>query len=75
MQEKIGRELMETGMSRQQSRTMVRKLIKNGAPRGEFKRHLDSQNIELLATEFSKAYPLKSEYAEMVVRYWLGRAT
>jgi hypothetical protein len=42
MQERMERELMETGMSRQQSRTAVRKMIKNGAPRGEFKKHMDS---------------------------------
>jgi hypothetical protein len=75
MQEQMERALMETGMSRQQSRTAVRKNIKNGAPRGEFKKHMDSQNIELLAAEFSKPFPMKSEHAEMVVRFWLGRAT
>jgi hypothetical protein len=39
MQEQMERALLETGMSRQQSRTEVRKNIKNGAPRGKFKTH------------------------------------
>lgn len=75
MQERMERELGQTGMSRQQSRTAVRKMIKNGVPKGEFKKYMDSQNVEPLAAEFSKPFPMKPQYAEMVVRFWLGRAT
>jgi hypothetical protein len=68
-------ELASAGMSRQQRRAAVRKLVKNGQPRGAFKSHVEKQNPSILAEEIIKHYPMKSEYAEMMARYSLGRAT
>lgn len=63
------------GLSRQQRRAEARKLIKSGKPRAAFKSHMDMQNPGALADEFAKQYPMKPEYAEMMARYGLGRAT
>lgn len=68
-------ELDAKGLSRQQRRAAVRKLIKNGKPRNVLKSQLEKQNPSTLAEEIIKQYPMKAEYAEMMARYGLGRAT
>lgn len=68
-------ELNAKGLSRQQRRAAVRTLIKNGKPRSAFKSQLEKQNPSAFAGEIIKQYPMKTEYAEMMARYALGRAT
>lgn len=67
-------EFSAMGLSRQQRRAQVRKLIKNGQPRGDFKNQIQLQDSSVLAVELAKQYPMKPEYAEMMARYFLGRA-
>lgn len=67
-------ELNSMGLSRQQRRAEVRKLIKNGKPRGVFKSQLEKQNPKTFSMEIIKQFPMKPEYAEMMARYSLGRA-
>lgn len=68
-------ELDAMGLSRQQRRAAVRTLIKNGRPRSAFKSQLEKQSPSTFAGEIIKQYPMKAEYAEMMARYGLGRAT
>lgn len=75
MRELAEDDLATRGLSRPHRRAEVRKLIKNGKPRGAFKSCMDMQNPGALAGEFAKQYPMKPEYAEMMARYNLGRAT
>lgn len=63
------------GLSRQQRRATVRKLIKNGKPRNVLRSLLEKQNPSTFAEEVMKQYPMKAEYAEMMARYALGRAS
>lgn len=74
------RELAESdlegkGLSRQQRRAAVRKVIKHDEPRGAFLSHLEKQSPSTFAEEIIKQYPMKDEYAEVMARYGLGRAT
>jgi hypothetical protein len=68
-------ELHSMGLSRQQRRAAARKLIKNGEPRGTFKRQMEQQSADAFLAEILKQYPMKPEYAEVMVNYTLGRAT
>ncbi|MBB5369955.1 MULTISPECIES: hypothetical protein [unclassified Janthinobacterium] len=68
-------DLVAKGMSRQQNRATMRKMFKNGEPRGELKKYLENQSQEWLASEFLKQYPMKPEHAELMVKFSFGRAT
>lgn len=68
-------ELHTMGLPRQQRRAAVRTLIKNGKPRSAFKSQLEKQNPGEFVGEIIKKYPMKVEYAEVMARYGLGRAT
>jgi hypothetical protein len=63
------------GLSRKQRRAMHRSLIKNERPRGALLSHLNQQNRNVLLPELLKKYPMRSEDAEVMVLYVLGRAT
>lgn len=75
MRQLVEDELDAKGLSRQERRAAVRKLIKNGKPRSAFKSQLEKQNPSTFAGEIIKQYPMKAEYADMMARYSLGRAT
>ena len=68
-------EMSAMGMSRQQRRAKTRALIKNGKPRTWLKAHLDWQDPTVYAAELLKKYPMRADYAEIMGRYALGRAT
>lgn len=75
MREIAVEEMDATGLSRQQKRAAIRKLVKNGKPRAAFKAHLDKQDAQAYAAEMIKLYPMRPEYAEIMARYTLGRAS
>lgn len=68
-------EMGTMGMSRQQRRAKTRTLIKNGKPRPWLKAHLNRQDPKVYAAELLKQYPMRADYAEIMGRYALGRAT
>lgn len=68
-------EMTAMGLSRQQRRAAARKLIKNGKPRPIFQAHLDRQDPRVHVAEVIKQFPMSPEYAEVMARYALGRAS
>jgi len=68
-------DLRAIGLSRQQRRAQVRKLLKNGGPRGDFKRLIQLQGSTTLALGLAERYPMKPENAEIMARYFLGRGS
>lgn len=68
-------DLRTMGFSRQQRRAHVRKLIKNGGPRGDFKSQIQLQGSTTLAHGLAERYPMKPENAEIMARYFLGRGS
>lgn len=74
VRQRAERDFGELGMSRQQRRAASRKIVKNGLPRGEFKAQLASQNSTAFATTLQQKYPMKPDHAEVLARYFLGRA-
>lgn len=68
-------EMGAMGLSRQQRRAKARALIKNGKPRSGLKTYLDGQDPMAFAAELLKQYPMRADYAEVMGRYALGRAT
>ena len=76
----IVRELAEEdmkvmGLSRQVRRAKLRALIKNGKPSSALSAHLAQQDSNAFVTEILKKYPMHPEYADVMVKYTLGRAT
>lgn len=63
------------GLSRQERRAKSRTLFKNGKPRLALRTHLDQQDPSAFAVEMLKKYPMRPEYAEVMMRYAMGRAT
>lgn len=63
------------GLSRQERRAKSRALIKNGKPRTALSAHLDQQDPDTFTAELLKKYPMRPDYAEVMSRYVLGRAT
>lgn len=75
MREMAEEEMRAMGLSRQERRAKSRALIKNGKPRQALQAHLSQQDPTTLAAELLHKYPMLPEYAEIVGRYALGRAT
>ena len=75
MRELAEEEMGAMGLSRQQRRAAARKLVKNGKPRTALKEHLEQQDSRVVAAEVMKKYPMRPEYAEVMSRYALGRAS
>jgi len=68
-------EMRGMGLSRQQRRAQSRALVKNGKPRSALRVHLTQQEPGSLLAELLKKYPMRPEYAEVMERYALGRAS
>ena len=68
-------EMKLMGLSRQERRSKARLLFKNGKPRSALNVLLEPQDPIALAAELLKKYPMRPEYAEIMGRYALGRAT
>jgi len=75
MQKKIEEEIGVAGLSRQQRRAAARNFVKNGKPRKAFKERLDQQDYRALTEELMNKYPMRPEYADVMARYALGRAS
>jgi hypothetical protein len=68
-------EMKVMGLSRQERRAQARKLIKSGKPRQILISQMDQQDPTVFTTELLKKYPMRPEYAEVMGRYALGKAT
>ncbi|MCZ8218805.1 MAG: hypothetical protein O9337_05240 [Acidovorax sp.] len=68
-------EMKAMGLSRQERRAKSRALIKNGKPRQILTSQLAQQDPRVFAAELIKKYPMRPEYAEVMGKYALGRAS
>lgn len=75
VQEFAENELRTMGLSRQQRRAAVRKFVKDGEPRAAYKKHLNQQSPKDFAKKIIEQYPMRPDYAEVMSRYALGRAS
>lgn len=75
MRELAEEEMKVMGLSRQERRAKARTLIKNGKPRQMLISQLAQQDPTAFTTELLKKYPMRPEYAEVMGRYALGKAT
>lgn len=75
LREIVEQEFRESGLSRKERRAKARAAVKNGKLRGNFKQHFDQQESRVVANKFIEQYPMKVEFADVIVSYFLGRAT
>ena len=68
-------DMKSMGLSRQERRAKARIFVKTGKPRPALIALLEQQDPNALAAELLKKYPMRPEYAEVMGRYALGRAT
>lgn len=67
-------ELQSMGLTRQQRRAATRKFIKHGKPRAQFEQAVIADSPKAME-EIMRRYPMKLEFAQVVTRYCLGKAS
>lgn len=73
--EVIDGELNQAGLSRKERRAKSRKLLKNGKPRKELIQQINKADSQASARAMIEQLPMKLEFADVISRYCLGRAT
>lgn len=73
--DRIKKELIGDGLSRQQRRAAQRALAKNKDLSSTFANLLDEINLSELTESLRERYPMKPEYAEVMCLYALGQAS
>ena len=68
-------EMKLMGLTREQRRDKSRALFKNGKPLPALSARLAQQDSNVYAAELLEEYPMRPEYAEVMARWALGRAT
>lgn len=68
-------DLRQQGLSRQQRRSAVRKLVKHGRPRTALLSHFEQQNSQQLAADLLEKYPMHPKHADTIAQYCLGRVS
>ena len=68
-------EMKLMGLTREQRRAKSQTLFKNGKPRPALRARLAQQDSNAFAAELLRKHPMRPEYAEVMVRRALGRAT
>ena len=75
MRDLAEQEMKLMGLTREQRRAKSQTLFKNGKPRLTLRARLAQQDSNAFAAELMRKYPMRPEYAEVMVRWALGRAT
>lgn len=73
--EMVYQELNQLGLSRKERRVKAGKLVKNGKPRRVLKKRIDEAHSKTAAIALIEQFPMKPVFADVIARYYLGRAT